>query len=97
MNYKPAYTADEFKDKVCSKLENIYQSYEESAQRYDKAIETTQKTIRTCNEGINKADRHLRLHAKVLNRGLQAIGAVIIHGDDAGERPATQWSNHATL
>ena len=42
MNYKPAYTAEEFKEKVCGKLDDIYQSYEESAQRYEKAIKTTQ-------------------------------------------------------
>ena len=41
MNYKPAYSAQEFQERVCGKLDRIYQSYEDSAQRYEAAIKTT--------------------------------------------------------
>ena len=44
---KKYMTAADF-DKVCKQLEAMSASYENSAQRYEKAIETTVKTIKTC-------------------------------------------------
>ena len=69
LNYKPKFSAQEFQERVCGKLDQIYQSYEESAQRYEAVIKNNQKTIRTCNEGNAKADRQKRIDTRNLNEG----------------------------
>ena len=51
-DFKPAeekkyMTAADF-ERVCQQLQAISSSYDKSAQRYEKAIEVTEKTIKTC-------------------------------------------------
>ena len=56
LNYTPSYSAEEFSEKVCSQLEEISQSYQNSAERYEQAILTTEKTMKICAYGIRAVD-----------------------------------------
>jgi len=60
-------------------------SYEQSAKRYEKAIETTEKTIKTCQRAEQKIDRFCRINEKMLNDGLVKIGKAMTKGLAAAE------------
>ena len=79
---KKYMTAAEF-DKVCKQLTAISSSYENSAKRYEKAIETTEKTIKVCQRADQKIDRFCRINEKMLNNTFQKIGQAFMKGQAA--------------
>ena len=60
-------TAADFERRVCSQLAKISASYDKTAERYEKAIAQTEKTMKVCDNGIKKIDRFNRIQTKNLN------------------------------
>ena len=77
LNYEPAYTAQEFEDKVCAELAQIQRKYAEAETKLEDAIKVTEKTIRTCKNGINKIDRQHRIDTEMLNSAFCKIGLAV--------------------
>ena len=75
-------TAADF-DRVCSQLQAMSASYEQTAKRYEKVIELNEKTIKTCRDGEQRVDRFCRINGKMLNNSLVKIGLAFKKGQAA--------------
>ena len=62
-------TAAEFEERVCSQLKAISESYAKTAQRIEKTIAQTEKTMKVCDRANQKIDRFVRIQKKNLNEG----------------------------
>ena len=81
-------TAADFEKRVCNQLAKISASYDKTAERYEKAIAQTEKTMKVCEHGIQKIDRFNRIQTKNLNEGFRKIAVVLAK---EMEGAAQQW------
>ena len=74
MNYKPAYSAEQFEKKVCAEIADIKEKYEQAEITLQSAMETNQKTLETCEAGLDKIDSRYHKDTKMLNKAFHKIG-----------------------
>ena len=74
ISYKPAYSAQEFEKKVCAELADIKDKYEQAEITLLSAIETNQKTLHICEEGLSKIETRHHKDTEMLNKAFSKIG-----------------------